>query len=288
MFPPPQTKKRANSPKFRPISTADTIQTTGNLVNPVGSVVPYTNPASAAYGPQGAFGSGLPAVNIVSTFQGAQGNLPGYYGNAGTPVAQQYNNSLGFYQFGNPFQKYQYTTPQTVIGGPGPHGPGAQVINAAQQANSNNVTNTTSTANTVPMGTFDPRRAQAEVLNRLEQGDLSMLSQIPKNDLEALGLTDVASTVQQQQSVSAKAPFGSNSQGQRLDAYGNVWDPATAQRDIYGHAFKGSGQAGRNVRKDYWDRLKAKAAQKVTPQAKQTTGGFTGSYGVVSFNTGNG
>lgn len=33
------------------------------------------------------------------------------------------------------------------------------------------------------------------------------------------------------------APFGRNSAGQRLDASGNVWDPNTAQRDIYGDRF---------------------------------------------------
>lgn len=33
------------------------------------------------------------------------------------------------------------------------------------------------------------------------------------------------------------APFGMNAAGQRLDIYGNVWNPATAQRDIYGGVF---------------------------------------------------
>jgi len=33
-------------------------------------------------------------------------------------------------------------------------------------------------------------------------------------------------------------PFGTNVSGQRLDASGNVWDPKTATRDIYGDRFK--------------------------------------------------
>lgn len=33
------------------------------------------------------------------------------------------------------------------------------------------------------------------------------------------------------------APFGVNSYGQRLDAGGNLWDPATATKDIYGRQF---------------------------------------------------
>lgn len=38
------------------------------------------------------------------------------------------------------------------------------------------------------------------------------------------------------------APFGVNASGQRLDANGNVFDPATAQRDIYGGQFVQEGE----------------------------------------------
>ncbi len=46
------------------------------------------------------------------------------------------------------------------------------------------------------------------------------------------------------------APFGVNSAGQRLDASGNVWNPATATTDIYGGKFvqEGARRWGRDER----------------------------------------
>jgi hypothetical protein len=37
-------------------------------------------------------------------------------------------------------------------------------------------------------------------------------------------------------------PFGVNAFGERLDASGNVWDPATATTDIYGGQFRQVGE----------------------------------------------
>jgi hypothetical protein len=54
------------------------------------------------------------------------------------------------------------------------------------------------------------------------------------------------------------APFGTNAAGERLDASGRVWDPATAGRDIYGGQFIQAGEtrwerneAGRLVKVKY-------------------------------------
>jgi LysM repeat protein len=47
------------------------------------------------------------------------------------------------------------------------------------------------------------------------------------------------------------APFGVNLAGQRLDASGNAWDPATAKTDIYGGQFIQPGQKK-------WERINGK------------------------------
>lgn len=51
-------------------------------------------------------------------------------------------------------------------------------------------------------------------------------------------------------------PFGVNAQGQRLDNQGNVFDPATAKRDIYGGQFIQEGEKR-------WERVNGKLRQVV-------------------------
>src|SRR5688572_9677373 len=79
-------------PRARPISAGETAATTGLAMNPNGTYIANTYPQSnAAFGAQGAYGSGLPAVNVDAyrnTFQqGAQyGPVGAGYGaiNAGS------------------------------------------------------------------------------------------------------------------------------------------------------------------------------------------------------------
>jgi hypothetical protein len=83
-----------------------------------------------------------------------------------------------------------------------------------------------------------------------------------------------AGTVQQ-----GATPFGTNAFGQRLDASGNVWDPATATRDIYGGRFIQVGEKR-------WERVNGKLRQVVYGKGGKKTvvkgrgggGGDGGSY----------
>jgi len=93
---------------------------------------------------------------------------------------------------------------------------------------------------------------------------------------------------------------------QRLDASGNVWDPATAQTDIYGGKFIQEGETrwernrhGRLVKVQYMSGNRKRivsggkgqgksAKQTITAQEQQTTSGFVSSFGVVNFNTATG
>ena len=76
------------------------------------------------------------------------------------------------------------------------------------------------------------------------------------------------------------APNGVNAQGQRLDSTGNVWDPKTAQVDIYGDPFVMKGQSS--------GRRTAKYGGGAYTPEKPTGAIKRYSLGVVNFNVSSG
>jgi hypothetical protein len=100
------------------------------------------------------------------------------------------------------------------------------------------------------------------------------------------------------------APNGVNASGERLDSEGNVWDPATAKRDIYGGQFIQVGQVkweknrhGRLVKVQYLGGGKKRVVKggknqggvndRPKAQAEVQQQNFT-SFGVVNFGAGSG
>lgn len=79
-----------------------------------------------------------------------------------------------------------------------------------------------------------------------------------KDDKFKLKNEDAAAQNQKTKLPQVSAPFGVNAAGQRLDASGNVWDPKTAKRDIYGGAFVQPGSKEARMR----ERAKRKAQKK--------------------------
>jgi hypothetical protein len=144
---------------------------------------------------------------------------------------------------------------------------------------------------------FDQMDRQAQdsfIRLQVAQGNLPPGTTI--NDI--LGTTPSEGQVRQ-----GAAPFGTNEQGQRLHASGNVWNPETAQRDIYGGKFRYAGEvqwkrnkAGRLVKQvltkgNKWVTLNKGAGKRnqkaQQPQQRQEPLATT-SFGVVSFNVGTG
>lgn len=280
MLPNPNPQ-RAKRPRYRPISPADTVTTTGNLVNPVGSITPvYTDYSSASYGNQGVFGSSLPTVN-TGVPQGV--SLPGYYGTSGTPVAQQYNNALGFYQSGNPYSRYQYRPPQPVIGGPGPHGPGAATLQNIQQQQARQQYSRGTNTNTppaLPTGSFNQQQVLQSVSDRLASGANDPINQA---DADALGLTEALND--------PNSGWTRNEQGQ----YVNTAAPTQTQNNqVAADRRAANTAAGLMYNRFYgwipraqWQALRKRRGQMrgQTTEAAQTNDGFVSSFGVVSFNT---
>lgn len=110
---------------------------------------------------------------------------------------------------------------------------------------------------------------------------------------------------QQGQVTTGAAPFGVNQQGQRLDIYGNAWNPETAQRDIYGGEFRQPGEtrwrrnAAGNIIKEVlvsgnnWVRVRSGggggggSGKSNLTDPKENKPNITG-FGVVSFGAGAG
>lgn len=121
------------------------------------------------------------------------------------------------------------------------------------------------------------------------------------NGLLPPGTTARDLTNPQGQVTTGAAPFGVNQQGQRVDIYGNAWDPTTAQRDIYGGAFRQPGEtrwrrnAAGNLIKEVlvsgnkWVRVRSGGGggggSSVQQQQEQPT---LTSFGVVNFGAGAG
>jgi hypothetical protein len=146
---------------------------------------------------------------------------------------------------------------------------------------------------------MDRQAQDAHVRLQVAQGNLPPGTTI--NDI--LGTTPSEGKVMQ-----GGSPFGTNEQGQRLDASGNVWNPETAQRDIYGGKFRYAGETrwsrnkrGRLVKQvltkgNNWvtinkgagkrNKQRQQKQQQQTQQRKEPLA--TTSFGVVNFNVGTG
>jgi hypothetical protein len=146
---------------------------------------------------------------------------------------------------------------------------------------------------------LDRQAQDAHIRLQVAQGNLPPGTTI--NDI--LGTTPSEGKVMQ-----GGSPFGTNEQGQRLDASGNAWNPETAQRDIYGGKFRYAGETrwsrnkrGRLVKQvltkgNSWvtinkgagkrNKQKQQKQQQQTQQRKEPLA--TTSFGVVNFNVGTG
>lgn len=184
MLPTVQVPARRPKP-LRPISQNDSAASTGLASNPNGTYIANPFPTTAQNGMQGQFGAMLPSG----------GNMP-----TNSPM---YNMLTS----GGALQP-----PKPVIPGATyqPQGSGRSGRETLQNPNQN--PNMHISPGWMGSGTFTQNAAMQGVLNRLDMGDMSAISQIPKADLEAMGLGDLAA-------VTGSDPAGEPTDFQKTETY---------------------------------------------------------------------
>lgn len=301
MLPNPISSNSNRRIKFRPISLSDTAATTGMLTNPVGAMIPnYDNGGGSNGG-----GSGLPPVLPPSGDEAAA--------NWQNPNPISSLSGTGFGTTGTKYNRINRplytplpssTQVQTTSD--------EQVLYNQEQERLSNLT---------------PMQNSGMYAGTLEYYlSTGQTNSIPAAMAESMGMTQILSQPGSGWSMSSYGNWvydgsGANSQtpnivgvsnvngqtllrtdtGQRLDQAGNVvWDPATATTDVYGGQFV-SGNEKRFERDAYGvlRRVEWKNGRKHlrrggsgghyrNEEQKAEQAQFTGSYGVVNFNTGSG
>jgi hypothetical protein len=256
---------RPNRNRPRPISPSDSALTTGLTFNPNGTYVANPFPTTAQNGMQGGFGSGLPTTSPIPQVT-MPSTVPGYI-----PSVMQPPVSVTFPGVGTQ-NTYTVQPPvPTVSTNPRPPAHG--------------------------QGSFTQQAAMEGVLSRLDMGDMSVISQIPKADLEAMGLADLAATI--------GGGTGENTDFQKTEAfkYNQANQiPLMAQKrwDEKKRKFISVGEWMRQERKKYNRKGKyvgdkaanrKRAQQQAAAEQPASDGEYHGSIqqiGVVNFNTATG
>lgn len=156
---------------LRPISQNDSAASTGLASNPNGTYVANPYPTTAAAGMQGGYGSMLPTTQSSNPLFTVKPLLPK------PPHSPLYNAIVSG----------ALTSPAGATFQPQGSGrSGRETLNSTQNRTGQHIS-----PGWTGSGTFTQNAAMQGVLNRLDMGDMSAVSQIPKADLEAMGLGDL-------------------------------------------------------------------------------------------------
>lgn len=243
---------RANQQRYRRVTIADNPTQYNRVTAPVGTFLPtparnpyqplinnggwqtpYSNPSTATNGQQGAPYAMTPARPPTGSFSGwnsanaaqqnrAQTATQGPYlgqgvylgGATSRPPAPSQSLARGMpLSSSSMYGGIEYTQGMLSSG----QLPGTLTSFQLQQLQASGMDTSTLSAYYQPNG----------------QGGYTLNAQGIQNNTGAQTQTP-ATPVQPQ---GGAAPFGYNAAGERLDASGNAWNPATATRDIYGGAF---------------------------------------------------
>lgn len=271
--PKPKPKRRnpfqVVTPSTNPASTQVLSPSNGMYLTPV----TVGNPATAAIGGTGSFG----ALNPVAVSTGYDTRYPGLNApGTGSFLAAQGSQALGVQTLNKPATpkgptqplvasdalKYanMYSPPQQVSNPGFKDAKGVPASVKLQQKNTNMaLKDFESFSDMVEMDIYDFNLLPSE-LDMATVRAMMKKSGMTIDDMKALGYawnadnTAMVNTFKNPDALGAAggtgttastggaAPFGANAAGQRLDASGNVWDPNTATRDIYGGRFIQEGE----------------------------------------------
>jgi len=229
--------------------------------------------------------SGVNNSVVPKTYQGittAMGSLPGYYGTAGT-AAGTTNPRFGVAgQATNPFAANEARTPYPLYNQDRP----------AQQQQ-------TTLTGEAPQLTGSFVNPEQQFMFYLQTGQVNS---IPGAIAQQTGMEELLQTPGSgwtfQDGAWRQDPNAAASGGTRTqDVNGNAWDAKTAKTDIYGGQFVQEGArrwvrgADGKVRRQIayggkWNTQKGGGGGRKQKAAQSS--GFTGNYGVVSFNTATG
>ena len=262
MLPAVNIKPARRNTRPRPISSTDSAASTGLASNPNGTYVANPFPTTAQNGMQGQFGAMLPSTSIPNT--------PLYNMlTTGGGATQQTRPNTPLYNM--------LTTGGGALQQPTPVS-GQPVSNSSQHISS---------------GSFSQEAAMAGVLSRLEMGDMSVISQIPQADLQAMGLGDLAT-------VTGTDPAGEPTDFQKTETYKkNVENGIPLNRQLRWDEKKRKyitvGEWMRQERKKYNKKGKyvgdrRSRSQEVQPEETKDEQyhGTIQQLGIVSFNTATG
>lgn len=225
--------------RYRMVTPKDNSSTVPNrLTFPTGSyapnnAAPYSNPSTAADGQLGASFSNVPSLTQpgLSQYQASERNR-------GVPNLGQ----AGLAQYQTSERTHVVPPPVPTVAA------GSSIFGGAQYDLA-----------VFASGGLLPTMSAFQVQQLSQQGlDTGLLAKYYQPDgkggykLNQAGLQaqTAANNPSNTASQGGAAPFGVNSAGQRLDASGNVWNPATATTDIYGGKFvqEGARRWGRDER----------------------------------------
>jgi len=276
----------------RPISRKDNPLTTGLPLNPNGTYVANPHPTTAAAGAQGVYGAMLPQVKVPTSVPGA-GRL------AASPVQlprtpyPPYNNPIT-----NPVNTTPYGPPAPLP--PTPPPANVQLLNQGVPSYGAPV----NVKNNVPtysqsQGHPDPGLIRRLLNNPAEYDNLTPAQKDAVDNIASGtsaiggnpgsgggGNSDFMNTKFMQQNVANNVAFENQLR----------WDPQRKKYVQIGKLMK----EGKLDNKGRWHKKpprrgggggggnEQQAAAPETPQVQETTGGFTGSYGIINFNTGTG
>lgn len=272
----------------RPINPLDNAGTTGLPVNPNGTLYaanPFPN--TAQNGAQGQFGAMLPQVNVGAgqQFQNAFGFQP-------KTVKPDRPAGIAGQAIGiNPYLANPVTRPATGVAG---LAMAAAIPPVLKPPTGFGAQTTPMTYGTTPAATgisMSPHQTQSgysaatmEIMNRIQQNPAEFYN-LPKSSQDVLEkfITQGVGQQQPQQTTDKYGGAIRNKEGQTLvtDAQGNQYYAGPTKRE-----------ALREARQRHRARRIAKGdiptSATASPRAVAEPAGFTGSFGVVSFNTGTG